>query len=405
MAEEISFIHAADLHLDSPFKGLADVPENILQDVRESTFHALHQLVEQAIRLQVDFVLLAGDLFDNERQSLKAQLRLRHAFERLDKHDIPAYLSYGNHDYLQGNVHPVSYPDNVFIFPDGNIRHFIHEKNGEKMAAIYGFSYEERTVTENMAKQFRTIAGQNDIPYHIAMLHGSLGNSLEHDTYAPFHISDLTGKNFDYWALGHIHQREIVRKQRPAIVYPGNTQGRSSKENGQKGCYHVVMNRQNVSLTFLPLASLEFHTLDMTVNEQHEIHELERMLIEQVTQIKSNKVSQLIKLRLTTEKLLFDVYEELIDIINDQLLQVQDPCWQYIYRFELQMKDQEAIAKGRSFAAELAGRFSEVSIQPYIQELFSHKLARKYLPPVTKEEEKQWKEEAQALLLQEILRQ
>ncbi|MDY0396003.1 exonuclease SbcCD subunit D [Virgibacillus halophilus] len=401
MPEEVSFIHAADLHLDSPFKGLIDIPENILQEIRESTFKALDQLVEQAIRLRVDFVLLAGDLFDNERQSLKAQLRLRHAFERLKTYDIPIYLSYGNHDYLQGNIHPVSYPDNVYIFPDGQIRHFVYEKNGKKLTAIYGFSYEQRAVTENMAKRFHTMRDDGQIPYHIAMLHGSLGHSTEHDTYAPFQITDMTEKSFDYWALGHIHQREIVREQHPVIVYPGNTQGRSIKESGQRGCYHVMMRNQKTTLSFLPLASVEFHTLEITVNHSNEIHELERLILERIQQIKSTTVAQLVKLKLIAER--FDFYEELIEIVNEQIM--HDTCWQYIYRFELQTLDKGAMVKGQSFVGELAEHFSEVSIQPYIQELFSHKIARKYLPAVTFEEEKSWKEEAQALLLQELLRQ
>src|SRR5690625_3427526 len=98
MANKISFIHAADLHLDSPFKGLTDLPEEIFTKVKESTFEALENLVQTAIDRKVDFILLVGDLFDHERQSLKAQVRLRRAFEDLMEHEINVYLSYGNHD-------------------------------------------------------------------------------------------------------------------------------------------------------------------------------------------------------------------------------------------------------------------------------------------------------------------
>src|SRR5690625_6803697 len=93
MKDSISFIHAADLHLDSPFKGLTDIPETVFQDVRESTFTALNQLVQTAIMKQVDFILLVGDLFDNDKQSLKAQVQLRKAFQTLQQHDIDVYLS------------------------------------------------------------------------------------------------------------------------------------------------------------------------------------------------------------------------------------------------------------------------------------------------------------------------
>ncbi len=226
MAAQISFIHAADLHLDSPFQGLKQTPEHIFSEIRESTFAALNRLVQAAIDKQVDFLLLAGDLFDNEKQSLKAQVRLRRAFETLAHHNINVYLSYGNHDFTGGSEHPVTYPDNVFIFPDERINHFTYEKKGQKLANIYGFSYEKRAVHENKAVQFQ-VKGRH-IPYHIAMLHGSLHSNTDHDVYAPFHISDLTEKAFDYWALGHIHQRQIL-KEDPYIIYPGNLQGRSRK--------------------------------------------------------------------------------------------------------------------------------------------------------------------------------
>lgn len=144
MVNEISFIHAADLHLDSPFKGLAQTPESIFKDIRNSTFRALAHLVETAIERNVDFVLLVGDLFDNDVQSLKSQVRLRDAFEKLNDHDISVYISYGNHDYRKGNIHSVTYPENVHIFQNETVTHFTYYKNGERAANIYGFSYESR---------------------------------------------------------------------------------------------------------------------------------------------------------------------------------------------------------------------------------------------------------------------
>src|SRR5690606_23698300 len=99
MERNITFIHAADLHLDSPFKGLTNLPGHLFQEIKDSTFQALTHLVEAAIEYEVDFVLITGDLFDNEKQSLKAQIHLRKAFERLQKHRISVYISYGNHDF------------------------------------------------------------------------------------------------------------------------------------------------------------------------------------------------------------------------------------------------------------------------------------------------------------------
>lgn len=180
MEKQISFIHAADLHLDSPFSGLAHLPESIFQAVRESTFQALERLVTTAIDRQVDFVLIVGDLFDNERQSLKAQIKLRDAFEKLKKHEINVYVSYGNHDHINGNIHPVTYPDNVFIFSSEQVRSFIFTKNNKEIAEIAGFSYENRAVTENKVNEYKI--KNKSIAFHIAMLHGSLQSNTDHDT-------------------------------------------------------------------------------------------------------------------------------------------------------------------------------------------------------------------------------
>src|SRR5690625_2029219 len=194
MGKDISFIHVADLHLDSPFQGLSHMPEHIFKEVRESTFVALDRLVRNAIHLQVDFVLIVGDLFDNERQSLKAQIRLRRAFQELAKHQINVYLSYGNHDHINGNIHPVTYPNNVFIFPFEKVSHFTYEKNGIPLAEIHGFSYENRAVLTNKTVEYQ-IDNQAAL-YHLAMLHGSLQSNLDHDTYAPFQLSELINHNF-----------------------------------------------------------------------------------------------------------------------------------------------------------------------------------------------------------------
>lgn len=116
MNAAVTFIHAADLHLDSLFKGTRHVPANLFKEIQESTFTALNHLVDEAINNKVDFVLLTGDLYDQESQSLKAQIRLRRAFERLADENIAVFLSYGNHDFRKGDAFDVEYPDNVYIF-------------------------------------------------------------------------------------------------------------------------------------------------------------------------------------------------------------------------------------------------------------------------------------------------
>src|SRR5699024_7980873 len=117
MSEGIKFLHAADLHLDTPLIGLSDLDEDLFEYIKESTLTALNNVIEEAIKHQVESVLIVGDLFDNSEQSLKAQIKLNAAFEKLNTYDIKVYLSYVNHDFTQGNLYPVEYPNNVYIYP------------------------------------------------------------------------------------------------------------------------------------------------------------------------------------------------------------------------------------------------------------------------------------------------
>ncbi|GGB51510.1 DNA repair exonuclease [Virgibacillus dakarensis] len=407
MPGQISFLHAADLHLDSPFKGLARVPEAIFKEIQESTFIALNRLANTAIDKQVDFVLLVGDLFDNEKQSLKAQIRLRDVFKKLKHHHINVYLSYGNHDYRNGNKYPIEYPENVFIFPDETIRHFTYEKNGQKQAAIYGFSYENRAVHENKAKQF-TI-NDDTVPFHIAMLHGSLRSNTEHDVYAPFHLTDLSSKGVDYWALGHIHKRAVL-SEKPPIVYPGNIQGRNRKESGEKGCYHVVLSKSGAKLSFVPLHALRFNTITKDISQCKQPHELETVIRNTIID-RSIPEAQLITLYLTSTNPVHWQWEtdglidDLTELINESLS--QQTKWVYIYQCRLNSTrngiDKSMEEQGQHFVGELMRHTANVSIQPFVKDLYQHREARKYLERMQDHEEESIKKEAQQYLIRELL--
>lgn len=405
MVKEISFIHAADLHLDSPFRGLAQTPEPIFQQIKESTFHALDRLVQTAIDKQVDFVLIVGDLFDNEKQSLKAQIRLRKAFETLQRYQINVYLSYGNHDYINGNIHPVTYPDNVCIFPNERISHFTYKKEGQEIASIYGFSYENRAVVNKKADEFQI--ADHSIPFHIATLHGSIQSNTEHDVYAPFQPSDLAEKDFHYWALGHIHQREII-KGNPPIVYPGNIQGRNRKETGEKGCYHVSLSETGTEMSFIPLHAIQFKALSIDVSECAEVHQIEARMLAGM----NATVPELIDLTLVSDNPLLKQWErdkqveDLIELVNETMVHQQ--IWTYIFRcsVQTQISDVDAeLYRGDHFIGELNRHFSEASIQPFIKDLYQQKMARRHIDILTEEEELEIKSTAKNLLLNALLKE
>lgn len=399
MATSISFIHAADLHLDSPFKGLAHIPDYIFSDVRASTFKALDNLVLAAINKKVDFVLLAGDLFDNEHQSLKAQVYLRTAFERLKAHQIKVYLSYGNHDHMNGNVHPITYPDNVHIFPNEHITSFVFEKNDEKLASIYGFSYEERSLMKNKAIEYEV--RDEAIPFHIALLHGSVHGNAEHDPYAPFYLQDLKKKAFDYWALGHIHKREILAES-PPVVYPGNVQGRHRNEAGEKGCYYVQMTSSGVDMEFIPLHSILFESRTIDVTPCKTIYEIEKAIS---SETKSNSCKRLLHLTLhsRTENVLRfkedGTLEELIELLNE--VSILKDEWSYIYACRVEMDERPLLERDDFFIGELAAALDELSVSDAAKDLLTHKEARKFLDDLPQEK---IKESAKQLLIYELLK-
>lgn len=408
MSEEISFIHAADLHLDSPFKGLANVPERIFHQIRNSTFHALDRLIHTAIEKDVDFILLAGDLFDNEKQSLRAQLHLKKAFEKLKEHEIPVYMSYGNHDYINGNQHPVTYPENVHIFPDETVRSFIFTKNGKELARIYGFSYEERAVTENKTGQY--VIKNKQIPFHIAMLHGSVAGDKEHDVYAPFERKELLESDFDYWALGHIHKRQMLHQEDPIIVYPGNIQGRNRKETGEKGCYYVRLSKTASELSFTPLQSILFAEVTLDVTNCSEVHQVEKVLSERLEKL-SASCPQLIDLTLTSRDQKIKQWEseqllsEIVSIVNEANMDKQN--WQYIYKTETVLVNHisdEILIDGDHFLGELVRQFETTEIDSFLTDLYEHRQGRKMLSPMTQGEKEKVKEKAKQLLIHELLK-
>jgi DNA repair protein SbcD/Mre11 len=403
MEHKISFIHAADLHLDSPYKGLSISNETIFQEVRHSTFKALDNLVEAAVNRKVDFVLLVGDLFDNEKPSLKAQIKLRHAFEQLAEHDIKVYLSYGNHDYIKGNIFPITYPENVYIFPDEQVRTFIFEKKNIELASITGFSYENKAVIERKVEEYSGL--NTDIPFRIAMLHGSIESNTEHDSYAPFLLRDLIERDFHYWALGHIHKREVL-KEDPFIIYPGNIQGRNRKETGEKGCYYVEMTIQGTSAEFIPLQAIQFTNVTLDVSDCEQIHDLVAIAKDNLVQKQSNG-PQLIDLTLTSNHDNLFVWKneqllgEIMDVVNDELGYQRN--WMYVFRYTAKQINQQPTAiMGEHFVGELMKNIEDVSISVYLEELFQHKEARKYLESLTIEEKEEIKQEAYQLLAYEL---
>lgn len=295
------FLHAADLHLDSRFAGLAHIPPAIRSYLRESTFAALGRLVRVAVQENVDFVVISGDVYDVSDASLQGQLRFHEALEELGRQGISVFLIHGNHDPLDGIRLTVDLPKHVTVFPGEQPEYATayRRSDGKEVAIVSGISYPTAKVMENTAVAFSRKAGSS--LFHIALLHGNVDGDLQHETYSPCTRKDLIEKGFDYWALGHIHKRNILY-ERPTIVYPGNIQGRSIKETGPKGCYVVDVNESgNVSLHFHELDLVRWQVREVSIdglsNEAEWIQSVEQA-VESIRDEHSGRMS-VVRFRMT----------------------------------------------------------------------------------------------------------
>ena len=245
------FIHAADIHLDSPLKGLEQYDGAPVDAIRGATRRALENLVGLALAERVDFVLIAGDLYDGTWRDHNTGLFFVRQMSRLREAGIPLYLIAGNHDAVNKMTRSLRLPNN----PGGDDP-FFSAKAAETRrleslgVAIHGRSFLSAAESSNFALQY-PVADPG--LFNIGLLHTSLEGDTEHDRYAPCTLDDLRSKEYQYWALGHIHKRRIVDED-SQIVYSGNIQGRHIREAGAKGCYLVsVDDRGQISSEFQPV--------------------------------------------------------------------------------------------------------------------------------------------------------
>lgn len=249
----VKFIHCADLHLDSPFASKQFSSPNIVKDMENSAYESFKKIIDLALREEVDFVLICGDIFDNRNRTLKSEIFLKEQMERLQKEQIFAYIIHGNHDPLSERI-TTELPENVTVFSNKVETYQAITKNGETIH-FHGFSYQNSESYENKVDEFPTNEDRDVI--HIGLLHGTYSKSSESHRYTEFRLEDLNSKLYHYWALGHIHKREQL-SDLPEIHYPGNIQGRHFKEQGEKGCLLVEGDHIKFKTQFVPTHFVRF---------------------------------------------------------------------------------------------------------------------------------------------------
>jgi exonuclease SbcD len=236
------FIHAADLHIDSPMRGLSAYEGAPVDELRGASRKAFRNLAQTALDEEVDLVVLAGDVFDGDWPDYNTGLFFIKTLTELTRAGIKVVVLAGNHDAESKLTRHLSLPDGAFKFAHDACETIQPEVLGLDIA-VHGQSYATRDVVANLATGYRpAVPGV----LNIGVLHTALNGRPEHDSYAPCTVDDLRAKGYDYWALGHVHEREIVADD-PWIVFPGNLQGRHARELGPKGFTMVTTEEGRVT--------------------------------------------------------------------------------------------------------------------------------------------------------------
>ena len=266
MSASFKFIHCADLHLGSSFTGLTSNDAELGERMRRSVFEALDAIISKAKEESVDFVIFSGDIFDSSNETPLTRSRFADALAEIK---VPCFISFGNHDYKRRWEKSIPFPKNAFVFPENVVRvKFV--KNKKVAAVISGASFSSKHTSEDLT------SGVNPSPdaFNIAVFHCNLDAASQDDVYAPCKLSSLLSKKVDYWALGHIHKREVVNKD-PYVVYPGNTQGRNHKESDEKGAYLVTVTDDVVSdLQFFRTGPILWKDVELDITDRTDINEV-----------------------------------------------------------------------------------------------------------------------------------
>lgn len=230
----LRFIHTADIHLDSPLRGLSAYQDAPAEQLRGATREAFRQLVTLAIEERVDFIVIAGDLYDGDWPDFNTGLFFCAEMGRLQRAGIPAFVLFGNHDAESHMTRALRLPDNVRRFSANGCE--VHRLEHLKVA-LHGRSFKKRDTPENLLTSY----GEPLRGYvNIGVLHTALEGHADHASYAPCTLEQLHAKGYDYWALGHVHEHRVWTG-RSTICFPGNLQGRSIRETGRRGAVMVTI--------------------------------------------------------------------------------------------------------------------------------------------------------------------
>jgi len=256
----MKFVHAADLHLDSPLLALSRRDTRQVERMRRATREAFERMIDLCIEQEVALLVLAGDLYDHDCPNMQIALFLRNQLRRLEQKGICAVIIKGNHDADNKITSALALPANTRMLGDRKPETIAFDDLPVRVA-VHGQSFKPGPITENLAASYPApLRGY----YNIGLLHTSLAGTSDHDAYAPCTLEELTTRGYDYWALGHIHKRAVLARD-PFVIFPGNLQGRHARETGPKGCFVVEVDDagRTISVDFVPTDVVRWHQAEV----------------------------------------------------------------------------------------------------------------------------------------------
>ena len=281
----VTFIHAADLHLGAPFKGLRSIAPAWADVLLQAIPEAFRSVIETAIKEQVDFVVLAGDIFDNSHPSYADFSLFLSGLKQLQEAGIPVYFVTGNHDpYISWDNSFAVLPENVHLLGVAKPEFACYKKDGKPLALIGGRGYYTQSFprTEDISEGISRETAASELgvsaPFMIGILHTGLDIDL---TRSPVNPKTLLKRDVDYWACGHVHQPKMFpSKDDPRIVYSGCPQGRDMKEEGEHGVFKVTLSSNaSTQIEFIPTAKVAWQHLKLDVSDVVTITDIQEKII------------------------------------------------------------------------------------------------------------------------------
>lgn len=287
--DAVTFIHAADLHLGAPFKGLRAIAPEWSEVLLQAIPEAFRKVISTALAEKVDFVVIAGDVFDNSHPSYADFSLFVKGLKQLDEAGIPVYFVTGNHDpYLSWDNSFASLPPNAHLLGATKPEFICYKRDNKPLALIGGRGYYTQSwpADEDISEGISRETAINDLgiyaPFMIGVIHTGLDIDL---TRSPANPKKLLKRDVDYWACGHVHQPRILpSKEDPRIVYAGCPQGRDMKEEGEHGVFKVTLCAEGASeisrkVEFIPTAKIAWQHIVLDISDCATIADIEEKII------------------------------------------------------------------------------------------------------------------------------